>query len=248
MDEHKVHLRPPLWLPVIVVLILGGSFVYGKQIESRGAPATISVSGEGKVTAAPDIASLSFGVETGRKRTAQAAMESLQTSMQAIIDGIQEEGIAERDIRTQSLRLNPAYDWEEGTRIERGFEAFQNLNVKVRDLEKVGKVLSAATLAGANQVGGVSFTIDEPDALREQARAEAIDDAKEKAMKLAGELGVRLGKLRGFNEGGGAAPMYMERAMMMDSVGMGGGGPEPMPVPGGEQEIQVNVNLTYEVK
>lgn len=217
------------------------------MVETKTPPATISVNGEGEVSAVPDIASLSFGVQTGRQKTAQAAMEQLSTKMNAVIDAIKDEGIEEKDIRTQSLSLHPSYDWEEGKRIDRGFEANQNLRVKVRDLEKIGTVLTAATSAGANQAGGVSFTIDDPDELRAQARAEAIADAEEKAHVLAKDLGVALGKLKGFHEGGGYAPAPMyERAMSMDA-GYGGGIEESIPVPAGEQEVRVNVSLTYEV-
>jgi uncharacterized protein len=243
----NLTMKHPIWLPLVVAVILGSAFIIGKNVESTQLPpVTISVSGEGKVSAVPDIASLSFGVQTGRQTTAQAAMEKLSNDMNAVMDAIKAKGIEEKDIRTESLNLFPAYDWDEGTRVDKGFEASQSLRVKVRDLAKIGDVLTAATSAGANQAGGVNFTIDEPEDLQNEARDEAIANAKEKAEELADELGVKLGKLRGFNEGGySPAPMY-ERAMMMDSVGMGGGG--GMPVPSGEQEVRMNVTLTYEVR
>lgn len=244
MEEKTLFLKPPLWLPLVVALILGGAFIGGKKIETRGEPATITVSGEGKVSAVPDIASLSFGMQTGRQPTAQVAMEKLSASMNAVIEAVKKAGIEEKDIRTEYLSLSPAYDWTEKGQVPRGFEANQSLLVKVRDLAKIGPVLSAATAAGANQVGGVSFTIDDPEELMREAREEAIVKAKEKAQALAKDLGVTLGKLRGFNEGGSvpSVPMY-ERAMM--DVGMGG---VVLPVPTGEQEIRMSVSLTYEVK
>lgn len=234
-------------LTILLAVVLGGAFfVAGQNVENRSDPATITVSGEGKVSAVPDIASLSFGVQTGRQETAQAAMEKLSTDMNAIMDAVKATGVEEKDIRTESLHLSPAYDWDEGTRVPRGFEASQSLRVKVRDLTKVGDVLSAATNAGANQAGGVSFTIDEPEELQREAREEAIEDAKEKAKELARDLGVTLGELKGFNEGGGAIPMYRKDFAMMEA-GIGGGGGAP-PMPAGEQEVQVNVSLTYEVR
>lgn len=246
MEEKIVHLRPPLWLPVIVVLILGGAFLAGKKIEVRGEPATITVSGEGKVSAVPDIASLSFGMQTGRQTTAQVAMEQLSKSMNAVIEAVKAQGIEAKDIQTESLSLYPAFDWKDGEQIPRGFEANQSLRVKVRDLEKIGSVLSAATAAGANQAGGVSFTIDDPELLQEEARGLAINDAKEKAVALAAKLGVTLGKLKGFNEGGMYNPVPMYEGAMMDR-GMGGGG-GIVPVPTGEQEIRMSVSLTYEIR
>jgi uncharacterized protein len=247
MEEKTLFLRPPIWLPIAIALILGGSFVMGKKIELRGAPSTISISGEGKVSAVPDIASLSFGVQTGRQKTAQSAMEMLSKNMNAVLDAVKNQGIAEKDIGTESLSLYPAYDWNDGKQTPRGFEASQSLRVKVRDLDKIGAVLSAATNAGANQAGGVSFTIDDPNALQAAAREKAIEDAKKKARILANDLGVSIGKLMGFSEGGGfpPTPMYA-RAEMMDR-GMGGGGSDPLPLPSGEQEVHVMVTLTYEI-
>lgn len=249
MDERMVHLRPPLWLPIVVALVAGGAFIIGKQIEVRGyMPVQVSVSGIGKVAAAPDIAELSFGVQTGRQKTAQLAMEKLRTDMDAIIAAVKAAGIEEKDIRTESLWLNPAYDWVDGAQVARGFEANQSLRVKVRNLELIGKVLSDATAAGANQAGGVSFTIDDPEMLKAQAREEAIADAKAKAQVLADQLGKSIDKLQAYAEsdyGIPMPPMMYERAVSMDA-GYGGGG--PVPVPAGEQEINVNVVLTYVLK
>ncbi len=234
-------------LTILIAVTIGSVFfVAGKNVEVKSDPATITVSGEGEVSAVPDIASLSFGVQTGRQETAQAAVEKLSEDMNAIMDAVKETGVEEKDIRTESLRLNPAYDWNEGSRIPRGFEASQSLRVKVRDLDKVGEALSAATNAGANQAGGVSFTIDEPEELQREAREKAIDDAKQKAKELARDLGVSLGELKGFHEGGNAMPMYRGDFAMMEA-GIGGGRGAP-PMPAGEQEIQVNVSLTYEVR
>ena len=245
--DHNLFLRPPLWLPLGVAVLLGVFYLGGKFIESRDStPATISVSGEGKVSAVPDIAVLSFGVQTGRVSTAQDATARLQKAMTAILEAVKAKGIEEKDISTESLYLNPAYDWTEGGQIPRGYEASQSLRVKIRDLSKIGDVLSAAAKAGANQIGGVNFTVDEPETLRTQAREKAIAQAKEKAQKLASELGVTLGKLKGFSEGYGAVPPMFERSMMVD--GMGGGGGGPLPVPTGEQELMTTVTLTYEVR
>lgn len=250
MDDHRVFVRPPVWLPVLVALIAGGLYVAGKYVETRHMDQfTISVSGNGKVSAVPDIATLNFGVQTGRQKTADGAMKILTDDMTAVIEAVKGAGVEEKDIRTQYLNLNPAYDWNEGKRIERGFEASQSLVVKVRDLDKISEVLDVAIRAGANQAGSVGFTIDDPDVLRESARAEAIAEAKQKAQKLAADLGVSLGRLQGFwEEQGYGGP----RAMMMESKAMdgayGGGGPVAPPIPAGEQEVQVQVNLTYKVK
>lgn len=248
MEERTVYLRPPVWLPILVAVIACGAYLVGKTMEVRGyQPLQISVVGNGKVFATPDIATLSFGVQTGRQATAQQAIERLRTDMDAIIAAVKKLGIEEKDIRTESLWMNPAYDWIEGRQISRGFEASQSLQVKVRDLAKIGQVLTDATGAGANQAGGVNFTIDDPDTLASEARDEAISDAQEKAKELARRLGRRLSKLKAYNESfGGVPPMpYYDRSMASEGMGGAAAG---MPVPSGEQEVNVSVVLTYEVE
>jgi hypothetical protein len=251
MEEKAIYLRPPVWLPIVVALVAGGLYVTGKYVETRHMDQfTISVQGSGKVSAVPDIATLNFGVQTGRQNTAAGAMKMLTEKMTAVINELEAAGVEEKDIRTQYLNLNPAYDWNEGKRVDRGFEATQSLMVKVRDLDKISTVLDVAVKAGANQAGSVGFTIDDPEVLKEQARAEAIEDAKIKAMKLAKDLGVGLGSMQGFWEDagyGGPQPMMM-RAETMDSGGFGGGGMKAPPIPAGEQEVAVNVNITYRIR
>ena len=161
MEEKAIYLKPPVWLPVLVALIAGGLYVTGKYVETRHMDQfTISIQGSGKVSAVPDIASLNFGVQTGRQKTAAGAMNMLTDNMTAVVEAIKESGVEEKDIRTQYLNLNPAYDWNEGKRVDRGFEATQSLVVKVRDLDKISAVLDAAVKAGANQAGSVGFLIE----------------------------------------------------------------------------------------
>jgi hypothetical protein len=213
MEERTVFLRPPAWLPLAVVVLAGAMYIGGKLVETRQENrVTISVMGEGRVTAVPDISELSFGVQTGREATAQAAMQTLEKHMSAIIAAVKKQGIEAKDIQTESLWLNPAFDWKDGEQIPRGYEATQSLRVKVRDLEKIGAVLSAATAAGANQVGGINFTIDDPEELRAEARAKAIENAQKKAGTLAGQLGKTLGDLRAFRRAAASLPFHSCRA------------------------------------
>lgn len=239
---------------VLSAVIVGGAFVAGKHLESKTALKTsstnysqITVSGEGKISASPDIAQLTFGVQTGPQKTAQAAMEMLKKDMNAAFAAAKAQGVDEKDIRTESFSLSPSYDWNDGTQKLRGYEANQTLRVKVRDLEKMSGILTAVTEAGANQAGGIEFTIDDQDALMTQARTIAIGKAKAQAETLAKELGVRLVKITGFNEGGGYIPPmpYATRTANME-MGMGGAAMD-VALPAGQQDITVNVSLTYEI-
>jgi len=251
-DVQTVNVRPPVWALIVAVIIGGFFYIGGKHIEAEDDPSdegTISVSGDGRVFAVPDIAELSFGIQTGRQKTAAIAMERVSDGMKAVFDAVKAQGVEEKDIRTENFWLNPSYDWATGQQMLRGFEANQSLRVKVRDLDKVSAVLAAATNAGANQAGSVSFTVDEPEAKRAEARMEAIKEAKEKAEKLADELGVELGEIKSFSEGGGG--YYPPVMMRAEAYGMGGGedmAQKQTPLPAGEKEITVSVTIVYELE
>ena len=243
-------IRPPLWLPIAVVLIGGSFYLAGKNIEidaKRENPATISVSADAKVSATPDIAMLSFGVKTGRQPTAKAAMALVTKNMAAVLSAVKKLGVEEKDITTANFWLSPSYDYTSSGEIPRGFEVNQTLSVKVRDLDNVGDILTAATNAGANQAGSINFSIDNADALKADARTQAIAKAKAKAEVLAQSLGMHLGRITGFSEDGAYSPRPMMMAKTMD-MGMGGGGEAAVPLPSGEQEIVSNVTITYELR
>ena len=204
---------------------------------------TIAISAEGKVTAKPDIAAISIGVQT-EKRTVSEAQDENTKRMNAIIEKMKSMGIAAEDIKTTNYNIWPAYDYVNGRSVERGFTVSQSIDVKVRNLDLTGKVLAAAGELGANQIGGVNFTIDDPEELRQQARLEALDAAKKKAQALAQAAGVKLGKVVGFSESaGGALPIYYKAY----AEGMGGGGQTTPDVQPGSQDVEVNVTVTYEI-
>ncbi len=242
----------PVWVILTAVAIGGVFYIGGKNIEASPEPpqyASITVSGDGRAFASPDIAQINVGVQTGRQATASAAMEKLKTSMDAVIAAVKAQGIDEKDIKTQSFWLNPVYDYANGRQIPQGFEASQSLSIKVRDLDKTSDVLGAATNAGANQAGGVTFTVDDPDAKQAEARQEAIKEAQQKAQILAQQLGVKLGKILNFSEGYGGypTPMYYGR----EAYGIGGAmdaAAQSVPLPVGEQEVNINVSITYELE
>ena len=243
--EHTLNIRPPLWLPIAVAVIIGGMYIGGKFVETRySEPTLITVSGEGDVMAVPDIAELRVGVQTGPKKTAKEAMTALEKSMNEVLASVRAMKIEEKDIRTEQLMLNPSYDWSDGKQTLRGYEATQSLVVKVRDMDNVGNVLSGVANVGENQIGGVQFTIDDSDTLREQARKEAIEKAQAKAQKLASDLGMRLGKIKGYNEGGD----YVLPPMPYAARGMGGEvamdmAQQAIDVPQGGQEGKVTINF-----
>ena len=172
-------------------------------------------------------------------------MAQLTSKMKAVFDGVKKTGVDEKDISTEQLSASPVYDWSNGKQDLKGYQAAQSLRVKVRNLDNVSNVLDAAVGKGANQVGGVQFTMDDPELLRAQAREKAITDAKAKAVKLAEQLGTHLGKLKGYTEGGGVTPPY---PIMMGAMAKDSRAEYAPPVPAGEQDITITVTLSYEVE
>lgn len=205
---------------------------------------TITLSADGKVVAIPDIATTSIGVTTEAKTVASAQKENTE-KMNAILEKMKSLGIDEKDLRTENYSVYPLYDWRDGIRIDRGFSVNQSLLVKIRDLSKTGEALAAATELGANQVGGLNFTIDDPEALEQEARLEAIAKAQEKAQAVADAAGITLGKMVGFSEtSNGQQPVYRGYALDQ-AIGLGGGGAPD--IAEGSQDVVVNVSVTYEV-
>lgn len=249
MDTSKFT---PAHAILVAVLIGGGFYVYGKHLDrspSPVAPGTITVSGEGKLQITPDIAEMSFGVTTGVQTTAKAASDKVAADMAKILAAVKATGVQDKDINTENFYLNPVYDWTDGRQRLRGYEATQSLRVKVRDLEKVGEVLTAATDNGANQAGGVTFNLEDPEAKKDEARTEAIANAKKKAEDLAAQLGQRLGDVQSFNEnsGGWYPPVMYAR----EAYGVGGASADmekAQSMPAGEQDLTVSVTITYELK
>lgn len=219
----------------------------GQEIETKN---TISVSDQAEVYAKPDLALAVFSVKTEKKTVGQAMNENTK-KMNEIIDFMKKTGIEEKDLKTTSFNIYPRYDYirdstlyPSGQRILVGYEITQSLQVKVRNLEKIGQIIQGATEAGANQVGDLQFTVDQIDDFKKQARQEAIKKAKAKAEELADQLGVNLVRITNFTESG-PAPRYYDYGLA-ESVGIGGGGEAPQ-IETGENKIEVVVSITYEI-
>ncbi len=234
-------------LLVVLIVFIGAKAV--NEIRNEGKTVqdtinTITVSAEGKIFAKPDIGQISLGVANEAKTVAEAQNKSTE-AVNKIMNFLKSAGVEEKDIKTTNYSINPVYDYTERKQTLRGYSVSQNLEVKIRDLAKSGEIISGAAAAGANLIGGLNFTIDDSDALKDEARNLAIEKTKAKASKLAEELKVKLGKLVSFNENGGY-PIYYDKSM---ALGLGGGEGVPAPsIPTGENEIIVNVILTYKIK
>ncbi|WP_405859432.1 SIMPL domain-containing protein [Streptomyces sp. NBC_00090] len=206
------------------------------------APATVSVTGSGRVAAAPDLAILSVGVEATRK-TAKEAMAAQSTAAKSLLEVLREQGIADRDIRTDSLSLGPVYTQNaDGESKVTGYQAGQSFSVKVRDLDRTGQFIGAVNDAtgDAVRINGVAFDVADPSALRAKAREAAYEDAYEKASQHARLSGHRLGRLVSLSEGDSVRPgPGAAAAMPADEPGV--------PLAPGEIEEQVTVSAVFEL-
>lgn len=248
----------------VVLSTFAFAFWYGvsgwKEWREINPDRQITVSGEGKVVARPDIATFSASVITQAEKVKDAQLENTRRS-NAVIGFFKQRGVEEKDIKTVSYNIFPQYQYFSEPRCLSfpcpprrppeivSYEVRHTLQVKVRDLEKVDTLLDGVITSGANEVSSISFDVDNKDALLAEARKKAIDDAKDKARALAKDLGVRLGRITSFSESGGPIPIFA-RAFEAKG-GFGGDAAPPAPAPevqSGEQEIRVNVSLTYEFR
>lgn len=206
----------------------------------------LSVVGEGKVEVVPDTAKVDVGVTVQKAATVEAAQSEIDKTNNAIIEAMKGLGIDKKNIQTSNYSIYPAYDYSSGNEKPDGFSGNVTISIKTNKVAQVSQVIEAATKAGANQVQGTTFQVENPDKYREEARNEAIANAKEQANQLAKSLGIKLGKVVNIVEyspsSSGPVPMY---DMATSARGMGGGGPS---IEAGSQEISSVVTLYFEKK
>lgn len=232
----------------IIVLIVYFGVKSFNEIDNRpDQQNAISVTGNGEVFVKPDVAQISLTVEK-EAVSVIGAQEAATQAINKVVAFLKESKIEDKDIKTTNYNIYPRYDYlERSGRVLRGYVVSQTLDVKIRKIDEAGKVLGGATLAGANQVGGINFTVDDMEAVKRQARQEAINDAKEKAKQLAKDLGVRMGRLINYSEGGNNW-IPLPYAAKESALGMGGGGEIAPEIPSGENKVTISVTLTYQIK
>lgn len=210
----------------------------------------ISISGTGEVAAAPDMAFVNSGV-TSQGLTAAEALAANTAAMNELIATLKAAGIEARDIQTSGFSVNPNYVYsdardENGYQLPpkiAGYQVYNTVNVRVRDLAALGAVLDKAVTVGANTINGVSFAVADPSSLYDQARRLAFADAKKKAELYAGVAGEALGDIQSITESQGYSQPepYMMRAVAADAASA------PVPVEGGELTFSINVQVAWDL-
>jgi uncharacterized protein YggE len=209
---------------------------------------TLAVTGTAEVAVSPDICYMTFTVITEHKSSAAKAYQENNQTMTAVRDAIRKAGVEPKDIQTQGFSITPQYHWnkDHDRNIFDGYKVAHNLHVKVRDLEGVSGVLDAAVTAGATQVSGVDFTVENPKKYLLDARVEAIKAARKKAELIAETAGVELLKPITISEyEPGGYRRFAQANVAFERNGGGGGGASLAP---GEVKLTITMNITYEIR
>ncbi len=233
----------------LLAAALAGPAVGAAQAQSsdQDTVRSISVNGVGRVKAEPDVADINLGV-TKQGEDAKSASQEAATTMDAVIQALLGAGVAEEDIQTSSISLNPIYNWDNNPPTIEGWEASNLVNVTVRDITAVGDVVDAATAAGATNVNGITFRVDDPTAAEADARSAAVADAKAKADQLAADAGVTIVGVISISESGAQPPMPLY--YQSDTMAMGAASAEmaKTPVLPGQVELSITVFVQYEIQ
>jgi uncharacterized protein YggE len=237
-------------------LALTGAFAQSAAAQQAGPVPTIeaghtllTVNAEGSTSRKPDLAVFSAGVASSGK-TAGEALSANSADMSRVIQALKRSGIADRDIQTSNLSLNPVYAdtsrqpadplAQQAPRII-GYQASNTVTVKQRNLGAFGKVIDTLVSTGANQVSGPSFQVDQPDPALDEARVDAVKKARERANLYARAIGMKVLRIVSIGESGGySPPRPMYRMAMADSAGA-------PPVAAGEVSLEMNVTVQFEL-
>jgi uncharacterized protein len=235
---------------LLTALALGAAMLPASVMAQPVAPVLsgtrLDISATGEVTRVPDLAIISAGVQT-LQPTATGAIEENATRMERVRAALKRAGIADKDIQTSSISLNPEYRCVENQppRLT-GYRATNTVNVKFRELKRTGAILDALVAEGSNQINGPSLTIDKPEAAYDEARVKAIAAGQARAELYARALGKRVVRLLSVSEGGGfhvPPPMPYARDMAMQVSAVSKTEIDP-----GTQELQVTLAMSFELQ
>jgi uncharacterized protein YggE len=225
----------------LAAAIIAGTLLAAPALGQTVAPAMISVTGEATVSAAPDLAQIEAGV-TSEAKTAREASEANNAAMGKVLLALKGAGIAEKDFQTSRLSLQPqsAPNRPGGPSAIVGYRAGNRVTIRLRDVTKLANVIDTLVGAGANDIGGINFMVSNASKLLDEAREQALADARRKAEIYAKAAGVTLGAPLSISEEGSPGPMpYRKMAVGMAAAA---------PVAQGEETLQVTVSVSWAIK
>ena len=240
-----------LLVPIIALAGCTGGATTVEEVNLDNQQAGIWVSGEGKVTAVPDIALLRLGIEAQETTVAQAQLEATE-AMGKVRVALAGNGVAEKDIQTQYFSIRQVTRWDDakGQEVVIGYRVSNTVNVKIREVEAVGVIIDAVALAGGDltRIDSISFAIDDPSVYYGEAREQAMADAQAKAGQLAELAGVKLGKPTYISEGiQTPSTIYPRAEFDVRSSGVPAPVIEMAPISPGETEVILTVQMVYAI-
>ena len=224
----------------LAAVITAGTLLAAPALAQTALPAAISVTGEATVSAAPDLAQIEAGV-TSEAKTAREASEANNAAMGKVLQALKGAGIAEKDFQTSRLSLQPqSAPNRPGPSAIVGYRASNRVTIRLRDVTKLANVIDTLVGAGANDIGGINFMVSNASKLLDEAREQAVADARRKAEIYAKAAGVTLGAPLSISEEGSPGPMpYRKMAVGMAAAA---------PVAQGEETLQVTVSVSWAIK
>jgi uncharacterized protein len=222
--------------------IAASTLLVAPALAQTAPPAMISVTGEATVSVPPDLAQIDAGV-TSEAKTAREASETNNAAMGKVLLALKGSGIEEKDFQTSRLSLQPQSapnPSRPGPSAIVGYRASNRVTIHLRDVTKVASVIDTLVGAGANDIGGINFTVSQASKLLDEAREQAIADARRKAEIYAKAAGVTLGAPLSISEGGAPGPIPYRR--------MATGLAPATPVAQGEETLQVTVSVSWAIK
>jgi uncharacterized protein YggE len=203
---------------------------------------TITLMGRGSIEQAPDVAMINVGVQVEAK-TAADAMAQQATNMNGVFAAVKAAGIADRDMQTGNMSLNPVYEYPNNARPRlTGYQASNSITIKVRKLDTLGKTLDAVVKGGGNTINGISFSVDQPEKFQNDARVEAIKDAAAKAELYAQAVGYKVKRIVTISEQEFYPQPPMPVMMRMQDMAA-----EATPIAAGEVSLVQTVNVVFEL-
>jgi uncharacterized protein YggE len=204
----------------------------------------LDLSATGDVTRVPDLAIISAGVVT-KSATASGALQQAAARMERVRAALKGAGIADRDIQTSNISLNPEYRYVNNQPPQlTGYTASNQVTVRFRDIANAGKILDALVAQGANQINGPSLTIDKPEAAYDEARAKAVASGRARAELYARSLGMRVARVVSVSESGGSYPVPPPMPVMMEARAQAA----DSKIDPGEQKLAVTLAMTFELQ
>ncbi len=233
-----------VYVPVIMTMLNRRTLVFAAALfaalplPAQAVERLITVTGHGTVAVAPDTAMIRIGVTSQAKTAHEASADNAQ-QMTKVLSAIEQSGIAKKDIQTSQLSLQPQYDAKNGTNRLLGFQVTNRITVRIRNIGNLPAILDKAISAGANEMSGIEFLVSGESKLLDEARADAITDARRKAELYAKAAGAKVGKVAAITEQGSSPPPRPFQALRSSRGAV--------PVAPGQQMLRATVTVSYEL-